>query len=203
MAACRDRRSRLGLRMEHRPAGDRRDHRVDDGRRPASRPTPVCPEASGPDSGSTIRSRSLRAAGRRSRRVAGWRHISPSIAGRRRPARRREAAAVTTSPASPWPSRPASVRSPGRRRRVCRVRDHDVADPAVRQEIEHVALDRVARQCRERQRPDEPGRRRREQDDDVRALGGQQPEQLDRLVCRDGAGHPEGDEPPLERRVMP
>ena len=81
---------------------------------------------------------------------------------------------------------------------VGRVGDDDVPDPLVGEEVEDVGLHGVARQRLERQRADEAGRRRGEHDDDVGALGGQAPQQLDRLVGGDRAAHPEADQPALE-----
>ena len=47
----------------------------------ASRPTPDCPDASGPDAGSTIRYPNASRSRATLSRVAGWVHMSPSIAG--------------------------------------------------------------------------------------------------------------------------
>ena len=194
---------RAGQRRPAGGSGGRRRRRRPRRRCPAARPggpCPDCPEASGPDSGATPCSRTPRAAARRSRRsrdASTCRRPSPARRPRARCVAR--AVAVTTSPARPFAIAPEPVG--GRRRdddRVGRVGDDDVADPTVGQEVEHVGLDRVARQRRERQRPDEPGRAGREQDDDVRALGGQEPEQLDGLVRGDRAGDAERDEPALE-----
>ena len=87
--------------------------------------------------------------------------------------------------------------------RVGRVADDDVADPAVRQEVEQLGLDRVARQRRERQRTDEAGRGRGQHDRHVGALGAQEAEQLDGLVGGDRAGHAKADEAPGQRPPPP
>ena len=92
--------------------------------------------------------------------------------------------------------RPQPVR--GRRRdddRIGGVGDHDVADPAVREQVEDVGLDGVAAQGRERQRPDERVAAGVSITDHVGALGAEQAEQLDRLVRGDRAGDPEPDQP--------
>ena len=166
----------------------------------ARRPVPDCPEASGPVPGAMTvypnasRSRPTFAT------VAGCVHMSPSIAG----------ATTTGALLARTVGRDDVAREPVRHRaepvggrgrdddRVGGVGDDDVADPAVRQEVEQVRLDRMPRQRRERQRADEPRRARRQEDDDVGALGGQESQQLDRLVGGDRAGDAQGDEPAFE-----
>jgi hypothetical protein len=78
--------------------------------------------------------------------------------------------------------------------RVGAIGDDDVPDPLVGEEPEHVLLDRMPAQCLERERRDELRRRRREQADDVCALGLQRAHDLRRLVGSDGAGDTEADE---------
>ena len=82
--------------------------------------------------------------------------------------------------------------------RVGAVGDDDVADAPVGQQVQHVGLDRMARQGGERQRPDEPGRRRGEHHRHVGALGPQQADQLDGLVGGDRAGDAEPDQPAVQ-----
>ena len=89
------------------------------------------------------------------------RRVRPHVAVHRRRdhdrgARGEAAVAVTTSPGSPWAIAPSQCAVAGATTMAsARVGDHDVADPPVGEQREDVGLDRVARQRRERQRPDE------------------------------------------------
>ena len=81
--------------------------------------------------------------------------------------------------------------------------DNDVADPAVRQECEHVALHRIATQCLQGQWRHEPRRGMREQDHHVRTVRLKPSQELGRLVGGDGAGDAKGDQPTLEPTLQP
>ena len=84
--------------------------------------------------------------------------MSPSMAGATTTGARREAAAVTTSPDSPLAIAPSQCAVAGATTRAsARVGDHDVADPAIGQEVEDVGLDRMAGEGSEGERPDEAG----------------------------------------------
>ena len=119
----------------------------------ASRPTPSWPDASGPDAGLDDRV----AERPQPRDVGDGGRMAPHVAvhgrcdhdrRRRRQARRGHDVAGQAARHRPEPVR-------GGRRdddHVRRVGDDDVADPAVGQQVEHVGLDRVARQGGERQR---------------------------------------------------
>ncbi len=166
----------------------------------ASRPTPDCPDASGPASGSTMRVAEVVA---QAGDVRPGGRVRPHVAvhrGRDDDRRRAgEARGGDDVGGEPVGHRAEPVR--GRRRdddRVGAVADDDVADPAVGEQVEQVGLDGVARQRPEGQRADEPRRRRRQHDRDVGPLGRQEAQQLHRLVGGDRPGDPEPDEPPLE-----
>ena len=131
------------------------------------------------------------------------RGVRPHVAVHRRRdhdrRRRREAGrehGVVRDPAGHRPQPAGGGR--GHDDRVGGVGDDDVPDPLVGEEVEDVGLDGVPGQGLERQRPDEPGRRRREHHDDVGALRGQAAQELDRLVRRDRAADAEPDQPALE-----
>ena len=197
-----ERRACGGPRCADRAPSDGGDDGVDDRRaaRPGG-PTPDWPDASGPGRRwRRSRSRSRREAGPTLACVAGWVHMSPSIAGATTTgAEVARQAAVTTSPASPLaiaPSQWAVAGATTTRRRasattMCPIRPSGSSARSVR-------LDRMTRQRRERQRADEPGRGRGEEDDDVRPLGGQEPQELDRLVGGDRTRDAEADEPARE-----
>ena len=120
---------------------------------------------------------------------------------RRRPARAvARQVAVTTSPARPLAIAPSqcavagatTIASAVSATTMCPIRPSGSSSSSV-------GLDRVARQRRERQRPDERASPTGVSiADDVGALGAQQPEQLDRLVGGDRAGDAEPDQPALE-----
>ena len=141
-----------------RAVADRRDDRVDDRGELRQPPDARLPRRERPALGLDDRVAEASRSRATFARVAGWVHMSPSIAGATTTgADVARHAAVTTSPAQPVrPSRPASAPSPGATTIAsARVGDDDVADPAVGQQVEHVGLDRVARQRGERQRADE------------------------------------------------
>ena len=199
-----ERRARGGIGLADRAAGDRRDDGVDDRRQLRE------PADAGLARGERPRLRlddrvaeRVAQAARRSRRsrdASTCRRPSPA---RRRPARSsRGAAAVTTSPARPlaiaasqcavagattiasaesattmWPIRPSGSRSSTSVSTGWRDSAANDSGPTKR-----VADGESS-------------------DDDVGALGGQEPEQLDRLVRRDRAGDAERDEP--ARRARP
>ena len=129
-------------------------------------------------------------------RVAGWAYMSPSIAGATTTgAEVARQVAVTTSPARPAAIAPSQCAVAG----ATRIASAESAAtmwpirPSGRR-LEHVVLDRVAGQRGEGQRRDEPGRRRREQGDDLGALGLEGADELGRLVRRDRAGDAQGDQ---------
>ena len=183
------------------------------GRRPPRRRRRRCAgsSASRPTPDLARRERARRRARRscsRSRPAAARR--SPGSRGattsrRPSPARRRPAPtsrARSRSPRRPrgrWPSRPASGPSPARRRAHPRRRRRTMWPIRPSGSSARTSdLDRVPAQRLERQRRDEPRRGRRQEDDDVGALGLEQADQLDGLVGGDRAGDAERDQPALE-----
>ena len=168
-------------------------------RAPRAVPGPMSPEASGPDSGSTMRTPRARRRATLSC-VAAFCHMCVSMAGRdddRRP--RREDG-----------GRDEVIREPRRQPRDDvrgRRRDHhDVGLPAHRDvprralvlDLEHLDLDRAVRERLERERAHELRRGPAHDDLHRGAALHQSARELDRFVGSDRAGHAEDDEAALK-----